>query len=473
MTDDDAFTASAGAHATEPPHSLDSAATRVGARVLAVNTAWIISERVLVMASGLIINVWFVRYLGPSAYGQYAYALSFTALFAAVANLGLDQIVVRELARGVVPVHPLVGTATLLRFGAGTIAMAIAIAVVPLGRNEPGIRLLVGIAAANCAAQALITPELWFQSQVAARAAALTKVSVALASQGVRAVLMMCGAAVSMFVGVYVATTATTGALLFHAWSRRGGEIGRLRFEPKIAASLLADGWPLVITGMAVTVYMKIDQVMIGTMIGGSANGVYAAAVMLSEVWYVVPVAMATSVFPMLVRARDGMSSEDYRERMQLFFDVMAAAAYVIALLTTVFADLIVTQLYGTGYTDAAGLLRIHTWAIVFVAIGTARTRYLMAENMTRFAMIATIAGAVINVALNAAFIPRFGAAGSAWATLASQCVAAYLSGTFTRRTWWVTRQMTLALLVPLRPRVLVTFARRALRDPARMAGAT
>ena len=46
---------------------------------------------------------------------------------------------------------------------------------------------------------------------------------------------------------------------------------------------------------------MKIDQVMIKEMLGAEAVGQYAAAVRLSEVWYFIPIIIASSLFPAIV----------------------------------------------------------------------------------------------------------------------------------------------------------------------------
>ena len=61
------------------------------------NTSWLFAEKILRMVVGLFVGVWVARYLGPDKFGLFSYAQSFVGLFTAIATLGLDGIVVREL----------------------------------------------------------------------------------------------------------------------------------------------------------------------------------------------------------------------------------------------------------------------------------------------------------------------------------------------------------------------------------------
>ena len=63
------------------------------------NAAWLIGERLGRILVGLLVTLWVARYLGPDQYGQLSFAMASAALMGAFAGLGLDQIVVRDIAR--------------------------------------------------------------------------------------------------------------------------------------------------------------------------------------------------------------------------------------------------------------------------------------------------------------------------------------------------------------------------------------
>jgi len=75
------------------------------------------AERVLRMAVALFVGVYVARYLGPIQFGQLSYAISFAGLFSALAMLGLDGIVIRELVKDESRRDELLGTAFWLKIG--------------------------------------------------------------------------------------------------------------------------------------------------------------------------------------------------------------------------------------------------------------------------------------------------------------------------------------------------------------------
>ena len=63
------------------------------------NTSWLLMERIVRMIVALFVGVYIARYLGPERFGLLSYANSFVGLFLALATLGIDSIVIRELVK--------------------------------------------------------------------------------------------------------------------------------------------------------------------------------------------------------------------------------------------------------------------------------------------------------------------------------------------------------------------------------------
>lgn len=425
------------------------------------NVGWLLSERVALMLTGFAVNVWFVRYLGPDQYGAYSYALSFGALFAAVATLGTDAVIVRELAR-----HPgnegvILGTAFRLRVVSGALAwLAAALLALPL-RGDTQTRIMVALVAANALSTAPAVFENWFHANIAARKLVLARTGVNLASQGARCILILGGAPLVAFGALFVITGWATGCLTYVLYRSTKGSV-RPRFSGSLAKQLLYDSWPLIFVTVSIAVYMKIDQVMLAAMAGDRENGIYATAVVLSELWYFIPVSVASTAFPVIIKWRADLGAEEFARRMQTFYDAMVAIGYSVALPVIALAGPMVAFLFGPQYGESVSVLRVHVASFVFVCIGLARGRYLLAENWTRFIMVTAVTTAGLNVALNLVFIPRWGALGAAWSTLISYAGANYFSGLFAKRvrphTWLLTR----ALVFPLRRDVLTKLTSRA-----------
>ena len=86
------------------------------------NTSWLMIERILRMIITLFVGIYVARYLGPDLFGLLSYTNSFVGLFLAIATLGIESIVIRELVKRPQDKTQLLGTAFGLKIF-GTIIM--------------------------------------------------------------------------------------------------------------------------------------------------------------------------------------------------------------------------------------------------------------------------------------------------------------------------------------------------------------
>jgi O-antigen/teichoic acid export membrane protein len=213
---------------------------------------------------------------------------------------------------------------------------------------------------------------------------------------------------------------------------------------------MLQDSWPLILSGVMITIYMKIDQVMLGNMANAQAVGNYGAAVRFSEIWYFIPMAVCSSVFPAILRAKQ-RSKEEYYARLQQLYDIVAWMALAIAIPMTFVSVPLLTTLLGKEFAEAGQILAWHIWAGPFVFLGVARSNWLMAENLTRFSFLTTSLGAIVNVWLNFLLIPPYSGVGAAIATVLSYAVASHISCLLYPPMFKSGLMLTKALFIPFR----------------------
>jgi O-antigen/teichoic acid export membrane protein len=198
---------------------------------------------------------------------------------------------------------------------------------------------------------------------------------------------------------------------------------------------------------------MRIDQIMIKAILDSKSVGNYAVAVKISEAFYFIPLAISSSLFPAIIKSRQE-SSELYLAGLQKLYDLMTWLGILIAIPMTIFADYLISFLFGEKFLFAAGALKIHIWACVFVFLGTASGKWFIAENLQRYSLYRTLSGAILNVILNLAFIPKFGIKGAAYSTVISYFLAAYLSMAFfpaSRKNFWLATKSFNFLSAPKR----------------------
>jgi O-antigen/teichoic acid export membrane protein len=419
-----------------------------GFRRYAANTSWMMAEQMLRIVAGLLVGIWVARYLGPEQFGLFSYVLAFTAIFAGIAKLGLDGILVRELINHPQGSDVYLGTAFWLKVIGAFVVMAIMAAVVPFTSNDSTTNLYIFIIAAGLVFQSFEVVEFYFQSQVLAKVVSICKVIQLSLSSAIKVYLVLTQADLFWFVCVTAFDTVSLAVSYFVAYKIRGNVSFLKSFELSVAKQLLKDSWPLILSSVVVMIYMRIDQIMIKEMLGDYEVGIYSAAVRLSEAFYFIPMFIAASIFPAIINAKN-KNKELYKQRLQKWYTFMVWFAIAIAIPMTFFSGWLIMLLFGEAYQEAGHVLMTHVWAAVFVFLGVAFGRYLLAENLTRIAFQRTFLGALANILFNFWLIPVYGILGAAVATLIAQFITNYGYDFFDKRLHSQIAMKTKALCMP------------------------
>src|SRR5690606_6117548 len=125
------------------------------------------------------------------------------------------------------------------------------------------------------------------------------------------------------------------------------------KFDSSVALNLLKNAWPLALSAIFVSLYMKIDQLMLDASWGEAALGVYSTVVALSEGWYFFPMALVAALFPAIMHARRD-NSKRYRKRLQQLYELMVLISVSIALIVTFAAPYIYKLLYNPEFHAGA-----------------------------------------------------------------------------------------------------------------------
>lgn len=399
------------------------------------NIGWLFIDKILRMGMGLFVGVWVARYLGPEQFGLLNFALVFTSLFGAVAVLGLDGIVVRDIVRDPAGARLTLGTAAVMQLIGGLIAfLLILVAIAYLRPDDALARGIVAILGSMMLLKASNITVFWFESQVQSKYTVWVQNGVFLMFAAIKVGLILQEAPLIAFVWAMLAEAIVVALILLIVMGRHGPALRSLRVSVERGVTLLHDSWPLILSAIAVSVYMQIDQLMLGEMIGDKAVGIYSAAVKISEVWYFIPLAIVASVFPAILEARN-RSVAQYHARLQKLYDLMVILSLSVAIPMTFLATPIVSALFGEAYIESGIVLAIHIWASVFVFLGVASSKWFLAENRQLLSLQRTILGAIANVGLNLWLIPVCGTVGAAIATVISYAIAAFFADLFHKET--------------------------------------
>lgn len=384
------------------------------------NTGWVLFDRVIRIVIGLTIGAWVARYLGPSQFGELAYVLSFIAFFQVIADLQADGFIVRDIAQERVEVSVILGTALWLRLIFGVISwLCAAILMYLLHPQDRQLFLLTVIIGGTLVFRVSDTVDLWFQSQSQSRRTVVTKLFAYLFSNGVKIFLLLTKAPLIAFAGVMCLECAATALGLTIAY-RRFPTHDRWKATVTQAKILLNLCWPFIACSFMITIFMRIDQIMLKEMLGASQLGIFAAALPISQALGVIPSALIISLAPFVAR-KIHQDERLYEDALVTIFRTFAVLSIFGATLIALVSPWLIKLMYGPQYEFSAVILSVHVFANVIIFQGIAQDLWIINKTVRRETLISTFVAAIIGIASNALLIRKFGALGAVFSYMLAQ----------------------------------------------------
>jgi PST family polysaccharide transporter len=422
------------------------------------NLAWLSAERIVQLVVGLLIGAVVARHLGAPDYGRLALALAVVALLAPFMTAG-DGLAVRDMESGVVPTPAVLGNTAVLVAGmtfAGASFLLLLSLVFPSFIPE-GTRLLVLLVMAGPVLKPLAVVDYWFQAVLDAKRAALARNTSFLIGVAARVVAVLLDAPVPVFAAIIGAESVLSTTVLVLTYKRSGQDIGGWHLHREHLRGLFRQSFPLVLAGLSVALYMRIDQVMLGALSDAKQSGLYALGVMLSEVSWFLPVAAGTTLTPTMTRLwlRD---REAYAQRLQHLFTLAAAGSYAVIAASLAVGLWFIPLAYGEQFRSTVPVFAVLVFATPFVFLGVMQSVWIVSAGQQKVALWRTAIGAVVNIVANLLVLPRYGAVGAGFTTVGSYAVAAVFANVLFAPTRPILRMQLRALCL--------RDARRVLRDP-------
>jgi O-antigen/teichoic acid export membrane protein len=391
------------------------------------NALWLLGDKVTKALCLLVISALLARHFGPDIYGKLAYALAFVTIFQGIANLGLDPITVREVSTNRKRAPDILGTVFGLRLLAGLILWPLStfLALMFSGAGE-GDLLIVALVGGILLFQATDTIDLWFQSQGYNRKSVIAKLSVYIIGSAARLYLLYLNCPLWVFAAMATVDTiilSTALSLMYKSFPVEGKWV----FKRDQAIAFLREGWPFMLSGVAILVYARIDQLIIKNMLDDYNLGIYSVAVLISGFFAVIPVSVCSAAAPYVANLK-----KDSHERYMRAINLLSLSLFLIAILISAVIFLaagpIIHLLYGQQYDAASNVLRIHIFSIIPMFLGVAQATWIVNEKKGKIILYKTLVGLFVSITLNTALIPTYGISVAAFVAIITQLFASVLS---------------------------------------------
>lgn len=399
---------------------------------------WQIGERGTRAALGFGVSVAIARALGPADFGTYGYALATIALFAFLGQAGLDALILRELIRTPFSAGPILTSGLHLRM-AGSVCAAvasIAVAAASASAKTSDATLLVCILSLAGLLQAGWIVESLLLSHRQFAEVGRAKIAAYLIAGVLRLCALMLPEPVIFLAAATVCESLICNALLWRASQRHHALEWKSLAHPDSGhiARLGKLAMPMLVSSFTVAIYSRIDVFMLGQILGSEAAGLYTAGTLLSEGFYILPIAVMAAASPRLAALYLSKETE-FNAQLHRFIRLLSASGLFIATAVTVSAPILLPLLFGPTYANASSILQIHIWSTWTVFVSVASDPFYINRDLRGLYLAKTATAAGVNIVLNFVFIPRWGPDGAAWATLVAYTACGIIVGAFSSRT--------------------------------------
>ena len=393
---------------------------------IAKNASWLIIGKIIQRLITLVTTFLTARYLGPNNYGIIGYISSYTAFFSSLCDLGINGIIVKEYVKRPEKQGKNTFTALILKLASSTITCTIfVIFMFSMHPNEPEYYIIAILLSLSSIFNSFNVISYWYQSRLESKKEAFISTFAYIIVALYTIIILMLHLSVEWFALANSLNTIIAGILLVIFYFKDKGQ--KWKFSFREAKNLLKQSYHLILSGILVSIFAQTDKIMIGNFMTQSDVGYYAVAVTLSGAISFLPSAIIDSLRPVIMDKKN-KNEQEFVARTKQLYAIIIWISIAYSVFITIFADFIVSIIYGQDYLPAIPALKIAVWYCSFSYLGSAKNVWLIAQNKQKYEKWFTLIGAGLNIVLNFLLIPKIGISGAAIATLITQAVANFLA---------------------------------------------
>ena len=389
-------------------------------RRIAKNTSVLFISQIISYFLIFFYTIYIARFLGAEGFGILSFALAFSGIFSIFADLGINTLTVREVARNKSLTNKYLGNGILIKILLSFLSFGLIILSVKLLGYTGETVLVVYFVSISVI---LISIYGIFNSIFQA----YEKMEYASLNQIVLSLLMFLGVILAIRFGFNVTGFAIIYAIASFNTLGFTLIIYTLKFSfPKFEVDI--QFWkPMFIealffglSGFFISIYFYISTIMISIWNGNTDVGIYSAAYRMIFVLLFIPNVVIISLFPVMSR-----HFESFKDLLKLEYEKTFKYLFLLAIFILIigylFSDNLIMLIYGLGFKNAVIVLQILIFVVPLIFINSLFGNVLGASNRQRFLTIVTFANLILNISLNILLIPKYGYIGASVAYILTE----------------------------------------------------
>ncbi|MDI3496034.1 MAG: hypothetical protein PWQ35_55 [Patescibacteria group bacterium] len=359
------------------------------------------------------------RFLGPESLGKYYFAISFTTIFAIIIDLGLANVLIREVAKAQNKAERLIGSILTLKIPLTLLAVAGVVVTINLSSNDTMVKLLVYISTFSMVLDSFTATfyaatrgfhNLKYESM----AAIIFQLIVLVFGYGA---LRLSGSLVLAMAALAFASFFNFSYSFWVAKFKIGIPI-KLVYDKALLKNIILISWPFTLYAVFQRLYTYLDSVLLSFLAGDEAVGLYQIAFKIIFALQFIPLAFTASLYPALSTYWQS-NREQLAITFKRAFNYLTIISWPIIIGTFLLADKII-MIFKDGYEGAVLPLRISIFALFFIFLNFPIGSLLNACDRPKRNTMNMIIAALFSLVLNLFLIPRWQVVGASISVLLS-----------------------------------------------------
>lgn len=385
---------------------------------------------------GAFLYVILARYLGPEQFGVYSLAISYWLIFGLLANLGLDPLIIKDVARDTARAGTYFSHAVLIKLGGGMLAFLIVVSITfALQYDHNTAITIVILCSLLLVAPFNTTQEAIFKAFQRMEYSALINVLRSI----LKLVFVLIVVAIGYGVQAIAATHVIVGIILtfsfYHIVLKRNFCSFSLPSDSSLFVPLVKSASPFVFIGALYILNSKFDVLIISKLVGIEAVGFYSAASELIMTFFMIATIFSTVLFPVFSEDYGYTDLANLATKGHFAFKLLNVIGIPVGMGLFVLAPDIINLVFGPEYSSSVIVLRILSLTACFFFANSTLNWLLTAMEHVKVILKINVFALALNIVLDLILVPIYGFAAAAVGMVLSMAFAYIWKSLFLSKT--------------------------------------
>lgn len=385
-----------------------------------------IFEKIISIFGLIFVTSYVAKYIGPSAFGAISFAASLFVIIQAISLFGSEHLVFKRVSQKKRSGINLMQSTKLLR---GVVFVFSSLLVLTYVYYTFDFLTLV-FCIASCVATYFITQDvlvIYNDATLNSKFNTIANAVGLIISLGIRFVVSHFELPVIYLAIPIVTTTLIPYFIRLYFFSKteiRDNVVNRKILwdvRRRYIRYMFFAGLPLAISGVSITLYTRLSQLVLAKYGSTAELGVFSAASVLASSWTFITLAFITSFFSEIYKIKDDKTAIKVTAKLN---GLVIAICVVVVLGVVIVGEPVILLLYGEEYRGAYPIMVILSIATAFSAMGPVAHRYIIKQSGYHYLSYKTVVVFLINIPLTFVLVPKYGVMGAAVTSLLTEFIS-------------------------------------------------